>query len=134
MGEPGEEALEGAEAGALGADPEGIAVFLAPVPEVALVAFEDRLGDPRGQRQIAFDGPEQEYFERIPAALNAVWGVVAHGEKLQIGGRVAGEAVRGAGWKFVGSVAAPPGGVAPAEVAGGLIAFFACHGVVVLFG
>ena len=60
FGEPGEEALEGAKAGTLGADPERIAVFLAPVPEVALVAFEDGLGDRGGKRQLALDGPEQE--------------------------------------------------------------------------
>ena len=60
FGEPGEVVLEGAQSGSLGADAQRHAVLFAPVPEVALVAFEDGLGDGRRVGQVAVDGPKQE--------------------------------------------------------------------------
>ena len=43
--EIGKEVFHGAESAALGANTEGFAVVLLPSPEVALVAFQDELGD-----------------------------------------------------------------------------------------
>ena len=74
FGEPCEVILEGAETGTLGADAQRHAVFLAPVPKVALVAFEDGLGDGGGVSHVAVDGPQQENLEGVAAALNAGYG------------------------------------------------------------
>ena len=127
FGEPGEVVLEGAQSGALGADAKRHAVFLAPVPEVALIAFEDGLGDGRGVGQVAVDGPKQENLEGVSASLDGVRSVIAHGEVFQIAAGVAGEAARIARGKVVRGVAAPLGAVALAEAVRGLIAFLAGH-------
>ena len=62
--EMGEEALQGAEPGALGGDPERLAVLLAVAPEPALEAFEDGPGDLFGAEQVAGLGPMQEGVQR----------------------------------------------------------------------
>ena len=127
FGEPCEVILEGAETGTLGADAQRHAVFLAPVPKVALVAFEDGLGDGGGVSHVAVDGPQQENLEGVAAALNGVRGVIAHGELFQIVGGVPGETARVAGRDAVGDVAAPVGAVALAELVRGLKALFPGH-------
>ena len=57
-----EEVFDRSQAAALGADSERLAVGLAPPPEVALVAFEDGLGDGAGVVQVAVGGPVEEDF------------------------------------------------------------------------
>ena len=57
-----EEVAQGAEAGALGGDAEGLAVGFPVSPEVALVAFEDGFGDLVGLVEVTVVGPEEEGF------------------------------------------------------------------------
>jgi hypothetical protein len=62
LGKVFEEVAQGAQAGTLGADAEGLAVGFAVAPEVALVAFEDGFCDLVGLVEIAVVGPEEEGF------------------------------------------------------------------------
>ncbi len=123
-----EQILERAEAAALGGDAQRHAVLLAPAPEVALIAFEDGFGDGGRLCQVALVRPQQEDFEGVPAALDGVGRVVAHGEALEIAGGFVGEAAGKAGGQLVGVVAAALVLVALAQAAGRLVSFFAGHG------
>ena len=128
FGEPGEVVLQGAEAAALGGDAERFAVGLAAAPEVALVAFEDGLGDRVGSCRSRSSGPQQEDFEGVAAALDGVGRVVAHGEVFEVARGFAGEGAGRAGGQVDGAVAAALVLGAVAQVfASRCMPFFPCH-------
>jgi hypothetical protein len=133
-GEVFEVVLEGAKAGALGADTEGLAVVFAVSPKVPLVAFEDGLGDLVGLVQVALVGPEEEDFQGILAGLDGAFAVVLDGEGLEVAEGFGGEAAALAFREVAGAVAASFVGVASAHAVRCIIAFSSCHGFCGLFG
>ncbi len=126
-GEPGEVILERAEAAALGADAKRLAVGFAPPPEVALVAFEDGLGDGGGGCEVALGRPLEEELEGVAAAFDGAGGVVPDGEPFEVARGFSGEAAGDAGWEVGGGVAATFFLGAVAEVLAAIVAFFAVH-------
>lgn len=70
LAEPAVEGLYGTQAGVLGADGKRVAVGFAVVEEVALVAFEVRLGEFVGTGEAALGGPVEEPLQAFAVACD----------------------------------------------------------------
>ena len=126
-GEVFEVVLEGAEAGALRADAEGLAVVLAVSPKVPLVAFEDGLGDLVGLVQVALVAPIEEDFESVLAGFDGAFAVVLDGEGLEVAKGFGGEAAALSFREVSGAVAASFVGVASPHAVRCVVSLLSCH-------
>ncbi|OQC18328.1 MAG: hypothetical protein BWX54_02449 [Verrucomicrobia bacterium ADurb.Bin018] len=101
FGEPAEEVLEHAQARALRAPAQALAVGLGAAPEGALIRFEDGARDVRGVFQVAFRRPRQKDFQSVAAAFERAFGVVAGAQLVEVGVAPEGERVGGAAVKAI---------------------------------
>ena len=139
LGEPRKPALQHAEPVVLGGDPERFTIGLAVLPEVPLVAFQNRPRDAGNAGEGSFLAPVGEPAQRVARAHERAGREVAHGEPFEIGVLAAQEIIgRRVGGGLTLGGGGPAAGASPVAVlahsCGVAVAFFASHGVTIRRG